>query len=185
VLDGTTTGTGLLSARTDGEIAAVRVVGGMGFRPGDAPRPLVRLEDVLDRLAGYRGIVIVDCTDVREGAHRALAQLLAARGMYVWVIARTQAGAAEVKSVSERFRTITQELQTFDPNVDDWLASATIEVDPRRTVVADLFGDVGMFVPSEHWGQDERPLLDNGRRWGISYVITNDIAAALAWRSGN
>ena len=47
---------------------------------------------------------------------------------------------------------------TFDPNVDVWLADAGYEVSPPRTTIADLFGELGMFVGDSHWGEDERAL---------------------------
>ncbi len=156
----------------------------MGFDPTRQQDllPVPRLTDVLDQLNGYRGTLIVDCKDSRPGANRDLAILLASRGLYPSIIARHVAGPAEVKGVDQRFTVITQTVQTLDPNVDVWLASATVEVGPPRTTWADLFGDVGMYVDATHWGVAEEPLLDNGRRWGVSFVITNDIAAALAWR---
>ena len=41
-----------------------------------------------------------------------------------------------------------------------------------------------MFVGDSHWREDERPYLEAGRRWGVQFVIANDIAAAIAWRDG-
>ena len=180
-----TTGTGPIQDATDAEIATLRIDGGMGYDPltqADT-QSLPRLSDVLDGLAGYQGTLIVDCKDKRPGAHRELAELLAARGRYPSVIARGPQAAAEVKSVDARFTVITQELDTINPNVDVWLASATNQVTPVPATVADLFGRIGMFVGDDHWRRDERPYLDNGRRWGMSFVITNDIDGALAWRA--
>ena len=183
-LTASTTGSGSIWTTTDLEMAALRINGGMGFDPARQADllPVPRLTDVLDQLQGYGGTLIVDCKDSRPGAHRDLALLLASRGLYPSIIARHADGAAEVKAVDRRFTVITQLVQTLDPNVDVWLASATVEVAPPRTTWADLVGDVGMFVDAALWRQDERPLLDNGRRWGMHFVITNDIAAALAWR---
>ena len=181
-----TTGTGSIQDATDAEIATLRIDGGMGYDPlaqADT-QPLSRLSDVLDGLAGYRGTLIVDCKDARPGAHLALSELLAGRELYPSIIARGPAGAAEVKSVDARFTVITQQLLNTNPSVDVWLASATAEVNPVRVTLADLFGRVGMFVGDTHWRQDERTYLDNGRRWGVSFVITNDILPALAWRNG-
>ena len=170
---------------TDAELSAIRLDGGMGVKlaAGTAPEGLARLTEVLDALAGYRGTIIVDCKDERPGAHQALAQFLRDRGLITSVIARSAAGAAEIKGVDPRFRVIAQQMITFDPNVDVWLADAGYEVVPPRTTIADLFGELGMFVGDSHWGQDETAYLDAGRRWGVQFVITNDIAAALKWRS--
>ncbi len=181
-LDATTTGTGSPQQHTDEELGNVRIDAGTGVTRAGELVPLARLDTVLDRLAGYVGTVIVDCKDGRPGAHRALATLLAARGMYPSVIAVTPRGAAEVKAVDPRFRVMTFPVQTIDPNIDAWLGVAGGNVDFLHVTGANLFGDAGMYIPSELWGQDERPLLDNGRRWGVSFVITNDIAAAIAWR---
>jgi hypothetical protein len=104
--------------------------------------------------------------------------LLADRGLYPSIIARDRAGAAEIKAVDRRFRVITQQLDTIDPNVDVWLADAGYELTPVRTTQADMFGELGMFVGDSHWREDERPMLETGRRLGVSFVITNDIAAA-------
>jgi Glycerophosphoryl diester phosphodiesterase family len=180
-----TTGTGSLQEMTDAEIATLRIDGGMGYDPltqADA-QPLPQLSDVLDALEGYAGTLIVDCKDKRPGAHRELAAYLAGRGLYPSIIARGPEAAAEVKSVDERLTVITQQLTDYDANVDTWLASATAQVTPVPATVADLFGSIGMFVGDDFWRQDERPYLDNGRRWGASFVITNDIQAALAWRA--
>src|SRR4029079_7495046 len=67
----TTTGEGTVQVHTDAELSAIRLDGGMGVRPapGSAPEVLARLTDVLDALAGYPGVVIVDCKDERPGAH--------------------------------------------------------------------------------------------------------------------
>ncbi len=180
----TTTGEGSVQVHTDAELGAIRLDGGMGVRlaAGTAPEGLARLTDALDALAGYRGVIIVDCKDERPGAHRALAQLLHDRGLVTSIIARSAAGAAEVKAVDPRFRVIAQQMITFDPNVDVWLADAGYEVVPPRTTIADLFGELGMFVGDSHWGQDETAYLEAGRRWGVQFVITNDIAAAIKWR---
>ena len=167
-------------------MALIRVDSGMGVSPStqNGLQALPRLSETLDALSGYKGVIIVDCKDERPGAHRALAQYLADRGMYTSVIARSAEGAAEIKSVDTRFRVITQQSITMDPNVDVWLADASYEVSPPRTTIADMFGELGMFVGDSHWGEDERAALDNGRRWGVQFVITNDIDAALAWRDG-
>ena len=104
----------------------------------------------------------MDCKDERPGAHRALAQFLRDRGLDTSVIARSAEGAAEIKAVDPRFRVITQQLITLDPNVDVWLADASYEVLPPRTTIADMFGELGMFIGDSHWGQDERAV--SGRK---------------------
>ena len=165
-LAATTTGEGSVQIHTDAGLSAVLLDAGMGVRlvAGSAPEGLVRLTDALDALAGYRGVIIVDCKDERPGAHRALAQFLRDRGLITSVIARSAEGAAEIKGVDPRFRVIAQQMITFDPNVDVWLADAGYEVVPQRTTIADLFGELGMFVGDSHWGQDERAYLEAGRR---------------------
>jgi hypothetical protein len=182
-----TTGTGLIQGMTDAELAALRIDGGMGYYPVTQPgmQPLPQLSEVLDALNGYTGTLIVDCKDARPGAHRALAEYLASRGLYPNIIARNEEGAAEIKSVDTRFTVIAQQLDTINPNIDVWLASATAQVFPVPATVQDLFGSIGMYVGDDHWREDERPYLDNGRRWGMSFVITNDLQAALAWRAAN
>ncbi len=179
-----TTATGRVQNKTDAELAELRIDGGMGYDPTTQQELLLlpRLSEVLDELAQYKGTVIVDCKDQRPGAHRNLAGYLAGRGLYVSVIARSAQAAAEVKSVDTQFTVLTQQLDTIDPNVDIWLADAAVEVSLVHATVADLFGDIGMFIGDSHWREDERPYLDNGRRWGMSFAITNDIQAALAWR---
>ena len=185
-LTATTTGVGNPHDRSDAEMAQIRVDAGMGVDPStqNGLQSLSRLSEALDALAAYKGVIIVDCKDERPGAHRALAQYLAGRDMYMSVIARSAQGAAEIKAVSPRFRVITQQSITMDPNVDVWLADASYEVSPPRTTIADTFGELGMFVGDSHWGEDERAALENGRRWGVQFVITNNIGAALAWRDG-
>jgi hypothetical protein len=179
-----TTGSGSPWDHADAEMARLRIDGGMGFRKAEDGelQPIPRLADVLDHLEGYARLLIVDCKDTRPGAHRALAAYLASRGRYPSIIARHPAGAAEVKSVDPRFRVITQQNETYDQNIDVWLADAGYQLKPPGPTIGDLFGDVGMFIGDSHWGEDERPMLDLGRRWGVSFVITNDVESALRWR---
>ena len=40
---------------------------GVNLAARHAPEGLARLSDVLDALAGYRGVIIVDCKDERPG----------------------------------------------------------------------------------------------------------------------
>ena len=155
----------------------------MGFDPARhaGMLPVLRLTEVLQVLDGYRGLLIVDCKDTRPGAAAALATALTGSGLNLAIIARSVLAASEVKGVDRRITTITQQIATWDPDVDVWLGDSKY-LRVGETSVADLFGEVGMFMGQDLWPGDERPLLEAGRGRGVSFVITNDVSAALAWR---
>jgi glycerophosphoryl diester phosphodiesterase len=182
-LEDRTTGTGRMDATSDRELASLRMDGGLGFRRDrDADLGLARLDEVLPLLAGYDGLVIVDCKDRRVAGHEALASYLAERGLFTGIIARDLQGASAIKRVDSRFTTYTLGDLNWHPDVDVWLAWSEMDVHPPLTVWADLWGDLAMFVEQGYHGRAEEPLLDNGRRWGVGLVITNDVSAALTWR---
>lgn len=182
-LSARTTGHGSPWSLTDAEFETLTIDGGMGFDPARhaGMLPVLRLTEVLQVFDGYRGLLIVDCKDTRPGAAAALATALTGSGLNLAIIARSVLAASEVKGVDRRITTITQQIATWDPDVDIWLGNSKY-LRVGETSVADLFGEVGMFMGQDLWPGDERPLLEAGRGRGVSFVITNDVSAALAWR---
>jgi glycerophosphoryl diester phosphodiesterase len=182
-LDERTTGHGSVNDTPDAVLETLRLDGGLGFDPGrHSGMPIARLDQVVDLLRDYAGVVIVDCKDPSAEGHEALARHLRAHGLDADVIARNLPGASAIKRVDPTIKVYTLGDMNWHPDVDVWLAWSEMDVHPPLTVWADLWGDLAMFVEQRYYGHDETPLLDSGRRWGVGLVITNDVAGALAWR---
>ncbi len=185
MLDETTAGQGLIHSTSDADLADLLIDGGMGFDPGrdGGGLPIPRLDEVLDVLATYDRIVIVDCKDDRPGSHTALARHLAARGRFTTIIARSPDLAGEVKTVDPRFRVIVQQdfrgdRRVGDSRVDDWLLDGETATPPAM-LLSDAFEDFGVFFARTHWPRDESGLLGEAKRWDASFAIVNDVPGAL------
>jgi glycerophosphoryl diester phosphodiesterase len=177
------TGGGPIGRASDSELAGLRAAGGFGF---DAKRHgnvrLVRLDTILDDLAAYQGTLIVDVKEGTADAHTAIAGVLVARGRPgSYVICRSVEGATAVKAIDSRLTTILLSDFVGHPDVDVWLLDANGQVKWPRTTFTDAAGTLGMVFISK---VDERAALENGHRWGVSFVISNDIGRSLAWRDG-
>ena len=182
-LEFTTTGAGPIREASDRVLDDLRIDGGFGFDPArHLHLGMVRLDTVLDDLAGYEGTVIVDLKDKTLAAHTALAEVLTGRGRQTaYVICRTLEGASAVKAVDPRFTTILLSDAVGHPDVDVWLLDAEAGVKWPRTTLTDAAGTIGMAFIRE---VDEEAALANGRRWGVAFVISNDIGRSLTWRDG-
>jgi len=181
-VDATTDGRGFLADLPDRLIRELTITGGAGF---EAPRHvgmrMTTMDDALIGLSDWRGGIMVDLKDEGADAHRGLMTELEGRvdASRLMVIARSIEGASIVKAADRRIRTLTQGLDFWHPDVDIYLANAALRVSWPTTTVADLFGDVCMYVPDGHPG-DERHLIKTGQRWGVGMVITNHLATTIA-----
>jgi glycerophosphoryl diester phosphodiesterase len=181
VLDASTQETGVPSTLTDEELASLIIDGGPGFA-GHTGLHLPRLHDVLTALADYRGLLMVDVKDSDEGATASVARILVDMGRPdSFVICRSVEAATAVKRVDPRLTTVVLTNETWHPYVDATLLDAAGGVWWPRTAWADAGGVVGMYVNTRDIAQSEIPLLENGRRWAVSFVITNHIDEALEW----
>jgi glycerophosphoryl diester phosphodiesterase len=181
-VDRTTDGTGNLGSMSDSAIAALSV----DIGPGRSGRPavhLARLENVLAALRDYPGTLIVDNKELAPAAHAELARLIPANS---YMICRSIDGASAAKSVSRDLTTVTLSNDVWHPDVDVWLAEAGNGDSWPQSTVTDAFGTLAVFVnlSGSRVITDERPLLDDARRWGAKFVISNHLDEALAWRDG-
>jgi glycerophosphoryl diester phosphodiesterase len=181
VLDSSTEETGVPSTLTDEELASLTIDGGVGFA-GQTGLHLPRFDEVLGALADYRGLVMVDVKDSDAAATASVARILVDTGRPdSFVICRSVEAATAVKQVDPGFITVVLTNETWHPDVDATLLDAAGGVWWPRTAWADAGGLVGMYANTRDIAQSEIPLLENGRRWGVSFVITNHIDEALEW----
>jgi glycerophosphoryl diester phosphodiesterase len=182
-VDRTTDGSGVVGDLSDADLASLTIDGGAGFDPSvHHGLHLHTLDEVLGAVAGGPRLMI----DVKskDGASAiALATLLKARGLTdAFVLCQSTACLRGVKEVDGRFQTVYGAPITWDSTLDVYLAFAPTGVRWPKVPVADLFGDVAMFVPEGYTG-DETVYLDPARRWGVFLSVVNDPRAALVWRA--
>jgi glycerophosphoryl diester phosphodiesterase len=184
-VDSQTDGQGRLEDLSDATLRTLRFDGGPGFDPvRHKDVRLATLDQGLDAMASYTGLIMVDLKDTDAPTHGRLASHLVSRvdPSRVLVIVQSIEGARLVKSEHDAFTTLYWRIATADPAIDAWIAEAQVQVHWPETAMADFFGSTMAFVESTHDG-DEAVLLGNARRWGVSLVITNDVPAALAWKA--
>ena len=183
-LDDRTAGTGFFWEATDATLSGLAYEGGLGY---DAARhadlvPLARLDDVLEALAGYPGVVIVDAKDPRPGTAGELAHLLSSRGLYPIVTAQSAEAAAEIEAADSRFTTMLPS-PGFNLGADLWIADPAMS-SPLIDLAHDLLGDFGTYVPEPSLSDmDQEAVLRAARERNCWFVIVNDVDAALAWRA--
>ena len=182
-VDRTTNGTGSVAELSDAEMRALLIDGGIGFDPTrHRGLRLHTLDETLDSLGDDVG-VIVDIKSHGSDAHADVARILTARGLTsAYVICQSPYGAAAVKRVDDRLRTMFAAPITWRAEVDYFLAYAQGDLSWPQVPYSDLFGDVASFT-DDRFGGDEAAVLDKARRWGVSLAIVNNPDASLAWRA--
>ena len=180
-IDTTTSETGVASTLTDEELANLTIDGGTAFT-GQRGLRIPRLDAVLGALAGYRGVVMVDVKDSDPEATASVARMLVEHSRPdSMILCQSVAAASAVKAVDRRLITVVMTNETWDPDVDATLLDAKYGVWWPRTAWADAGGLVGMFVHTQYMKESDIPMLENGRRWGVSFAIVNHIHEALEW----
>jgi glycerophosphoryl diester phosphodiesterase len=181
-LDNVTAASGPIGSYRDVELDALTIDGGAGYS-GQAGIHLVRLSSVLEALAGYTGTLIIDVKVGAPEAHAAIASELQGRPDS-YVLCRSIAGASAVKAVDPELTTITLVNEVWHPDVDVFLADARFVPQWWQSISADAGGTLAMFVNLDPKAgvQNERALIEEGRRWGVAFVISNRIDDALASR---
>lgn len=185
-----TNGTGRFMAMRDGEIAKLRITGGLGYRQSVHGERLAvpRVDTILRELAEYDGVLIFDVKSPLAEDHARFARLIVDRGLrgQARMICLTLDGAKAVKEVDPTIHTSVLSFVTTEPArhdaVDAWLANARTEIRWPFHVWAHPPGAVEAFVNETDLG-DEGDLLDRAHRWDVSVFITNDLAAALEWQA--
>ena len=165
-VDRTTNGTGAIGDLHDAEVDALTIDGGLGFH-GQTGVSVPRLDDVLDELADYEGVLLLDAKG-NAAEHAALAHMVAARGVAAMV---SCSSAAHVAAVAGLLPTYGAQPAGVDkamlPSPLPWTA---------------WFWPVQISAIYESWTGDERDAIDLARRWGVEFYITNNLEAALAFR---
>lgn len=166
-VDRTTNGMGALRGLHDADIDALLITGGLGFH-GEAGLRVPRLADVLEALADYSGIVLLDAKgDAAE--HAALARLVAAGPVDARIHCSTSDDVTAVAGLVPTYGAGAGVDQGMLPAPLPWSA---------------WFWPVEVSAIYEWWTADERDAMDRARRWGVEIYITNDLQAALAYRRG-
>jgi glycerophosphoryl diester phosphodiesterase len=179
-LDKTTAASGAIGSHSDAELAALTIDGGPGYS-GQKGVHLVRLSAVLQALGNYNGKLVIDVKEFEAASHAGIAKVLAGRPDS-YVLCRSVAGASAVKAVDENLTTIMLTNEVWHADVDVYLADArevprwwpAIWTDAGGTLAIFVNADTGVGLP------DERLLINEGRRWGAAFVISNRIGDALA-----
>jgi len=181
-LDRTTSASGDIGSYTDARLASLTIDGGPGYR-GQSGVHLVQLSSVLAELGSYKGRLIIDVKELEPEAHAAIARTIQGRPDS-YVLCRSVAGASAVKAVDPGLTTIMLVNEVWHPDVDVYLADARFVPQWWQSFWADAGGTLAMFVNADTGAglPDEMALLDEGRRWGVSFVISNRLDESLASR---
>jgi glycerophosphoryl diester phosphodiesterase len=181
-LDKMTSATGDIGSHTDSELSALTIDGGPGYF-GQPSIHLAQLSSVLDELRSYDGKLVIDVKEDAPEAHAAIARIMRGRPDS-YVLCRSIPGASAVKAVDPGLTTILLTNDVWHPDVDVYLADAREVPTWWTSILTDAGGTLAMFVNADTGAglPDERALIETGRRWGVAFVISNRIDAALASR---
>ena len=163
-VDRTTNGSGAIVDMHDAEIDALAIDGGLGF-DGHKGLTVPRLQDVLNGLAEYRGLLLLDAKG-DPGEHGELARMIAPLRRSARISCSTRADVVAVGGALPTYgsRGIGVD-QAMDGSPLPWTA---------------WFWPVEVSAINEKWTGDERDAMDRARRWGVELYLTNHLAAALA-----
>ncbi len=173
-----TDGHGLFRLKTDAEIEALTIAGGLGYDPRRHPGLRIpRLATVLAALADYPGALQVDVKSSLVEAHAEVAELLTALHLpnAIYISCRSPAAAAAVKGVNPAMITVMIEEFLDDPAVDAWALNATWNLTPERWSDS-LRGTLEVFVVEDTL-DDEQTMIPLARLVGVEVWITNDLDA--------
>ena len=179
-LDRTTGSAGLVSARSDSQLEEVIIRAGPGYH-GQSDVHLARLDTTLAALTDFSGSVIFDVKESDPASHAEIARIAPAGSL---VICRSVEGSAAVKREDSSLTTLMLTNEVWHPDVDVWLLEAGNDDSWPRSSLADALGTAAAFVnvETERGRSDEIALLENARRSGIAFIISNDPGNALTWR---
>lgn len=187
----TTNGTGNIDAKTDAQIAALSIDGGVGYDAGrhgttlDVPT----LASVLDATAPYEFTLILHLNALYgvDAEHTALAEYVAEQGVEdrVIILATSLTGAALIKGVSSRIKVMTLSPVSSSPQTED-------DVDIWLAVHSELssLSDVTTRAPDQVWSfsnvseipADESTWMQEAWDYGAVAWLTHDLEAALGKR---
>lgn len=176
-LDRLTTSEGLFSNLTDAEVAELQVAGGMGFSQApDRIYRVPRLSAVMDALADYSGILVLDIKVTATEEYETVARLFV--GREVTFICQTDAGARAVKSVDPAFHTAASPGVQPRTSIDYRLLDARTRI---RSPLDLWFGDPALvYEDGSDYGKENPEWLRRADAWGARMYLTNRIEAAIA-----
>jgi glycerophosphoryl diester phosphodiesterase len=181
-LSAITDGTGDITKLTDTQIGAVTITGGLGYR-GDGGVRIPTLEAVLNALADYDGILMLDVKMPGTQHHADIASLVLERSLNAEIATYTVEAAEAVKEVDPGLRTYMP--GTADGGHDHRAVDASlvyVSALPWPSVLLWPAGSVYSVVP-EIESDDEREMIKRAHRWGAAVFLTNRLDDALAWSS--
>lgn len=167
-VDRTTDGIGAVGTLYDQQLEALTIDGGLGFA-GQRGIGVPTLEEVLDSLAGYQGLLLLDGKGDPE-EHRALAALVVRRGLAdrAWICSYGPRQSAAVRSVAP---IVTY--GTLFTGADLLMASSPLGP-------LDALLGVSVTAIEQWWTGPETEPRALARRLGVRVYITNDLPGALA-----
>jgi glycerophosphoryl diester phosphodiesterase len=181
-VDSRTDGIGDITRMRDTEIDALTITGGLGFT-GQTGLHVPRLNDVLDALGGYDGVLLLDVKMPGVTDHAEIARLVKDRRLNALIACYTSDAAVAVKAVDAAIGTY---MPGANPSwgvrasgVDAHLVNVTFLRWPE--ILAWPSGSLYVVVP-EREIVDESAMIDRAYRWGATMFLTNRLDAAIAWR---
>lgn len=168
-VDRTTDGEGAIARLHDQQIDALAIDGGLGYA-SQRGIGVPTLEEVLDGLAGYPGLILLDGKGGPD-EHEALARLVMERGLAgrAWISSYGPAQADAVRSVG--------------PIVTYGGLFSGAELLMTASPLGPLDALLGPSVTAidQGWTGSEADPRALARRLGVRVYITNDLAGSLAW----
>jgi hypothetical protein len=167
-VDRTTNGSGAVAGLSDADLERLTIDGGLGYS-GHRGLGVPRFSDVLDALANYRGLVIVDAKPGTEAA--SIAAVIT--GTSIMLSAYTAEQVAALKAVMPRVPV------NAPPGI-----TADYERIASPLPIAALFADRLVTPISASFAGTEFEAMERARRWGAEIYMTNNLRAALSWDRG-
>ncbi|HEX7069428.1 MAG TPA: glycerophosphodiester phosphodiesterase family protein, partial [Rhodothermales bacterium] len=188
----TTNGTGNVSAKTDAQMAALIIDGGLGYDAGRHAALSLHpptLDEILDAVLPYDPILYFDLKEASDEAHEALAQYIVDNGLVERsvLLGITLAGCEAAHTIAPTLEIELPAVVDDDPQNYDYIDRVLSEqavvtnaayVEAREPDPVDSYIDADL-----HYGEDETAYLTNMWERGVRAYMTNDLPNALLLRN--